>query len=58
MDNEHKQIPPTPVRLPTDLRLWLKHQAVDNSRSLNQEITYRLAKSRAEDLMRKSETDA
>ena len=43
---EQKQPAPTPVRLPADLRIWLKHQAVDNHRSLNQEIAHRLEQSR------------
>lgn len=37
---------PTPVRLPDDLRIWLKHECVDNERSLNSEIIYRLEQSR------------
>lgn len=46
MANDQKQPTPTPVRLADDLRLWLKHQAVDNHRSLNQEIAHRLEQSR------------
>lgn len=34
------------VRLPDELKQWLKHQAVDNRRSLNAEITVRLEASR------------
>lgn len=33
-------------RLPYDLAQWLKHKAVDNHRSLNGEICYRLEQSR------------
>lgn len=41
---------PSPVRLPEDLKQWLKHKAVDNFRSLNSEIVARLKQSRkAED---------
>lgn len=41
-----RQINPTPVRLPDELRAWLHHQAIDNRRSLNGEITIRLEQSR------------
>lgn len=37
---------PSPVRLPDDLKRWLKHKAVDNFRSLNSEIVARLEQSR------------
>ena len=37
---------PTPVRLPADLRLWLKHAAIDNHRSLSGEIVHRLVQSK------------
>ena len=37
---------PSPVRLPEDLKQWLKHKAVDNFRSLNSEIIARLEQSR------------
>lgn len=37
---------PTPVRLPDELRQWLKHKAIDNFRSLNGEIVARLEQSR------------
>lgn len=36
------------VRMPDDLKRWLKHQAVDNRRTLNGEVLYRLEKSREE----------
>jgi Arc-like DNA binding dprotein len=36
------------IRIPEDLRLWLKHQAVDNYRSLNSEVVIRLEQSRAQ----------
>lgn len=35
------------LRLPRDLALWVKHQAVDNYRSFNGEIVHRLEQSRA-----------
>jgi len=40
------QLPPSPVRLPPDLKKWLQHEAVDAGRSLNKEILCRLEKSR------------
>lgn len=36
------------LRLPRDLALWVKHQAVDNYRSFNGEIVHRLEKSRVQ----------
>jgi hypothetical protein len=36
----------TPVRLPLDLKRWLKHKAIDNRRSLNNEIVMRLQESK------------
>lgn len=47
-----RKISPTPVRLPDELRIWLKHQAIDNRRSLNSEITIRLEQSQAQQLAR------
>ncbi len=37
---------PLGVRIPDELRQWLKHSAVDNRRSLNTEIVVRLEESR------------
>lgn len=34
------------VRIPEELKTWLKHKAVDNRRSLNSEVLLRLEKSR------------
>lgn len=42
--------PAVMVRLPEDLKIWLKHQAVDNRRSLNSEVLLRLERSRKEDV--------
>ena len=39
---------PSPIRLPEDLKVWLKHQAVDNRRSFNGEVLIRLEQSRAQ----------
>lgn len=41
-----KTLAPSPVRLPEDLKQWLKHKAVDNFRSMNSEIIARLEQSR------------
>lgn len=37
---------PSPVRLPQELKDWLKHQAIDNRRSFNSEVIARLEASR------------
>ena len=37
----------SPVRLPQDLKDWLKHRAIDNRRSMNSEVVVRLEESRA-----------
>ena len=41
-----KQHAASPVRIPAELKLWLKHKAVDNFRSFNSEIVARLEQSR------------
>lgn len=41
-----RKIPTLVVRLPEELKVWLKHSAVDNRRSLNSEIVARLEASR------------
>lgn len=45
----NKSRAPSPVRIPEELKQWLKHKAVDNFRSLNREIVARLERSRKED---------
>lgn len=40
------KIPPLQVRIPDELKTWLKHRAIDNRRSLNGEILMRLEQSR------------
>jgi hypothetical protein len=40
----------TPVRMPTELRDWLKHQSIDNRRTLGNEIVFRLQESRERQL--------
>ena len=43
-----RNIVPTPVRLPPELKRWLQHEAVDNHRSLNGEILHRLELARTQ----------
>lgn len=40
---------PSPIRLPQELKDWLKHQAIDNRRSFNSEVVHRLEASRQAD---------
>lgn len=40
------QLPPSPIRLPQELKDWLKHKAIDNHRSFNSEVLARLEQSR------------
>lgn len=37
----------SPIRLPRELKDWLKHRAIDNRRSFNGEVLTRLERSRA-----------
>lgn len=46
--NVGRESPAVMVRMPDALKRWLKHQAVDNRRTLNGEVLYRLEKSREE----------
>ena len=41
---------PHSLRLPPELQKWLKHQAVDNARSLTAEINARLEESQRQQL--------
>ena len=45
---------PTGVRLPDDLRRWLKHQSIDNHRSLNAEIIFRLEDTQRQQLKKEA----
>ncbi|WP_295539213.1 Arc family DNA-binding protein [uncultured Pseudacidovorax sp.] len=40
------QLAPSPIRLPQELKDWLKHRAIDNRRSFNSEVLARLEQSR------------
>lgn len=42
----NKRATPSPIRLPQDLKDWLKHKAIDNRRSFNSEVLVRLEQSR------------
>lgn len=48
--NEKPPVRATPVRIPDELYVWLKHQSVDNRRSLTAEIVLRLEESRRRQL--------
>ncbi|WP_374424776.1 Arc family DNA-binding protein [Chromobacterium sp.] len=41
--------PPTSMRLPEDLKVWLQHKAVDNRRSLTSEVIARLEASKKQE---------
>ena len=41
---------PSPVRLPAELKDWLKRAAVDNRRSFNSEVLARLERTQQQDL--------
>jgi hypothetical protein len=43
----NKQMPPTPVRLPVELKAWIKARAAGNLRSVNAEIVALLIQARA-----------
>lgn len=40
------KLAPSQVRLPAELKTWLKHQAIDNRRSMNSEMVLRLEASK------------
>lgn len=42
----NSKLAPSPVRLPPNLKDWLKHQATKNMRSMNSEVVARLEESR------------
>lgn len=44
------QLTPSPVRLPEDLKAWLKIKAAENFRSMNSEVIARLEQSRKEEI--------
>ncbi len=43
------KLAPSPVRIPQELKDWLKHQAIDNRRSFNSEVLGWLEQSRAQE---------
>ncbi len=47
--NSGNKLKSSVLRIPEDLRLYLKHQALDNHRSMNGEILFRLEESRRSD---------
>lgn len=42
------KLAPSPVRIPPELKDWLKQKAVDNRRSFNSEVIQRLEESRTQ----------
>ncbi|WP_428980653.1 Arc family DNA-binding protein [Chromobacterium piscinae] len=44
-----RDIPPTSMRIPEELKLWLQHRAVDNRRTLTGEVIARLEESRKQE---------
>lgn len=44
------RIAPSPIRLPQDLKDYIKHRAIDNRRSFNNEVLVRLEQSREAEL--------
>ncbi|MDP9908247.1 hypothetical protein J2W27_000340 [Variovorax boronicumulans] len=44
---EARKAPAVMLRLPQELKDWLKHRAIDNRRSLNDEVLVRVEESRA-----------
>jgi hypothetical protein len=50
------ELKPLGVRMPNELKVYLKHAAVDNRRSLNGEIVVRLEQSRRQEEAAKQET--
>ena len=53
MQGNNEERKPLGVRLPDNLKQWLKHQSVDNRRSLNAAIVVRLEESRRADESKK-----
>lgn len=53
-----KQMPPTSIRMPTELKRWLGHRAVDNDVSLNQEVLSILYREMARESKEKETKDA
>lgn len=47
---DRHQLPPTPIRIPSNLKGWLKDEAAANQRSLNGEVIHRLEQSRTQQL--------
>lgn len=46
------------VRVPEDLKTWLKHQAIDNRRTLNSEVLVRLERARDQQESKQKEGNA
>jgi hypothetical protein len=48
------KIAPMAVRMPDQLARWLRHQAIDNRRSLNGELVHRLEESQRQQMQKGS----
>jgi len=46
---------PSPVRLPAELKDWLKHRAIENRRSFNSEVIDRLERTRQQEVTPKNQ---
>lgn len=46
MDEAIKQESQIKLRLTSDMKVWLKHQAIENCRTLTREIEHRIMESR------------
>lgn len=49
------KLSPSPVRIPQELKDWLKHKAIDNRRSFNSEIVARLERSWREEVAKQAQ---
>lgn len=50
-----RNVPAMQIRVPEELKRWLKHQAVDNRRTLNSEVLHRLEQSRRQEEQRQAQ---
>lgn len=53
---ETKPLPQFVIRMPRDLKAWLTAKAVENKRSLNSELVYRLQESSKQEQAHASKT--
>lgn len=53
---ETGKLAPSPIRIPQELKDWLKHKAIDNRRSFNSEVLARLEQSREAEIQHAAQT--